>query len=250
MVSASECGQQAEERDGEQREHPSIHRFRALLDGVSDRLAPLIVRFRRRGGRLRHLRAPRSSMSITTASRFVPDRIAVALRCSARARRRSRVRTSLTWPGGAPGFPRWAIERLAAYSGSTGLGSIRFAGVVAGRSGWARLGGPDRRGRFGLTRAPGQLAREGTAEWSSREPWPSPAPQLGVEWARGIAGVTQGQRGQGNQGEQGRAEQRREHPEKARPPLLDGDEGDQAERCENVDGYTHEGQSGRHLLGH
>jgi len=40
------------------------------------------------------------------------------------------------------------------------LAKRRFGVVVAERSGWARPGGADRRGRFGLTRAPGRLARE------------------------------------------------------------------------------------------
>src|SRR5262249_20426794 len=77
-----------------------------------------------------------------------------------------------------------------------------------------------------------------------------PALQLGVEWARGVAGVSHRQSGQGKQSEEGRAEERGEHPEEARPPLLDGDERDQPERRENVDGRAHEGQSGRHVLGH
>src|SRR5215470_9889229 len=103
-------------------------------------------------------------MSITTASRFVPDRIAVALRYSARARRRSRVRTSLTWPGGPPGFARCAIARLAASSGPTPLGKRRFGGVVAEPSGCERLDEADRRGRFRLTQSPGRLAREVTGK--------------------------------------------------------------------------------------
>jgi hypothetical protein len=40
----------------------------------------------------------------------------------------------------------------------------------------------------------------------------SPALQLGVEWARGVAGIAQGQRGEGDQGQQGRTEERSEHP--------------------------------------
>ena len=57
-------------------------------------------------------------MSITTASRFLPNRMAFSLRSSASAVRSSRERTSRTWPGGARGFARRAMASLAACAGS------------------------------------------------------------------------------------------------------------------------------------
>src|SRR5262249_33821049 len=53
----------------------------------------------------------------------------------------------------------------------------------------------------------------------------SPAPQLRLERARGIARIAHGQSGQGDQGQQGRAEEGGEHPAEARSPLLDRDKG-------------------------
>jgi len=82
-----------------------------------------------------HRLDPPSSRSITTASRFLPSRVARALICSARAWRSSKVRTSLTWPGGAPGFARRATATLAACSGSR-LPRC-FGHAVSGGRGWS-----------------------------------------------------------------------------------------------------------------